>query len=153
MPLLVVCWCHSQLTRHCFWGWWTCPQVLKDLTFNVEISLLWLRHMYYVLSALTRKPILPTACLGGWICLKLYVIGVVRAHNSLCGVSSASFLCQLLAVFFHLIYRRSKHVVWANNKCIGLMYLFAPHVLQCSSSLCLHPVSILLLSCFYIASL
>ena len=31
--------------------------------------------------------------LGGYICLKRYVIGVVHISNYLCGVSSASFLC------------------------------------------------------------
>ena len=36
---------------------------------------------------------------------------------------------------------------------MGLMCLLAVHLLQCRSSLCLHPESGLSLSCFYIASL
>ena len=36
---------------------------------------------------------------------------------------------------------------------MGPMYLLVAHLLQCRSSLCLHPVRGLLLSCFYIASL
>ena len=36
---------------------------------------------------------------------------------------------------------------------MGLMCLLIAHLVQCWSSLCLHPESRLLLSCFYIASL
>ena len=43
--------------------------------------------------------------------MKCYVIGVVRVHESLCGVPSASFLCYLETVFFHFINRCFKHVV------------------------------------------
>ncbi len=38
------------------------------------------------------------------------VIGVVGVGNCFCGVPSASFLCQLEAVFFDFINRCSKHV-------------------------------------------
>ena len=50
MPLLVTCWSLSRLIRHCFWSWWTCPPV------SVEMLPLWLKHMYFVLSALTWRP-------------------------------------------------------------------------------------------------
>ena len=42
---------------------------------------------------------------------KHYVIRIVHVCNCLCGVPSASFLCQLETIFFHFINRRSKHVV------------------------------------------
>ena len=40
---------------------------------------------------------------GGCICQKWYIIGVVGFGNCLCGVSSASFFCQLETVIFHFI--------------------------------------------------
>ena len=40
-----------------------------------------------------------------------YVIGVVGVGNCFCGVPSASFLCQLEAVFSDFVDRSSKHVV------------------------------------------
>ena len=42
---------------------------------------------------------------------RITVIGVVGVGNCFCGVPSASFLCQLEAVFFDFIDRCSKHVV------------------------------------------
>ena len=44
--------------------------------------------------------------LGGCICQKRYVIGVVRVCNCLCGVPYVSFLSQLVTVMFHYIIRR-----------------------------------------------
>ena len=56
----------------------------RELTFSVDMSPLWLKHMYSVLPALTWKPMPAAACsrqckgfgLGGCICQKRYVIGV-----------------------------------------------------------------------------
>ena len=58
MPLLVVYWCHSRLMRRCFRGRSTS---FKGPPFSVEMSPLWLKHMYSVLSALTRRPLSPAA--------------------------------------------------------------------------------------------
>ena len=45
------------------------------------------------------------------VCQNRYVIGVVDVGNCFRWISSASFLCQLEAVFFDLINRFSKHIV------------------------------------------
>ena len=50
------------------------------------------------------------------ICQNRYVIGVVGVGNCFCGLTSASFLCQLETVFFVFIDRCSKHVVETDDK-------------------------------------
>ena len=52
-----------------------------------------------------------SAWLGVFARQNHYVIGVVGVGNCFCGVPSASFLCQLEAVFFDFINQCSKHVV------------------------------------------
>ena len=55
MPLLVRCWCLSRLMRHCFLGMWTF-QLVSELLFRVQISPVWLKHIYSILRALTWRP-------------------------------------------------------------------------------------------------
>ena len=91
----------------------------RELLFSVEMSPVWLKHIYSILCALTWKP-MPAAArsklcsrVSAWVSAfaSIAVIGVVGVGNCLCGVPSASFLCQLEAVFFDFINRCSKHVV------------------------------------------
>ena len=49
--------------------------------------------------------------LGGCICQKRYVIGVVGVGYCFCGIPSTSFLCQLETVFFDFFNRCTKHMV------------------------------------------
>ena len=83
-----------------------------------------------------------------------YAISVVGVGNCFCGVPSASFLCQLEAVFFDFINWCSKHIVLTDDKKdMGLVCLLSVLLLQCWSSLCLHPENIVSLWCFYRESL
>ena len=105
--------------------WWVnLSTSFKGSPFSVEMSTLWLKHMYSVLSALTWSP-MPAAARSR-LCRRILawaggfarstVIDVVCVHNCSCGVSSASFLCQLETVFFHQVNKRSKLVVKADDK-------------------------------------
>ena len=104
MPLLVMCWCLSRLIRHCYLARWTCQLVSENY------HLMWRCCLFdkstCIASCLTcwhgglcLQLLIPDYVagflFGGCICKKHYVIGVVRVCNCLCGVSSASFLCQL----------------------------------------------------------
>ena len=79
--------------------------------FSVEMSPLWLKHMYSVLSTLTWWPMPPAALVPGYvpgIWLGRVNLPEALCHRRcprLCRVSFASFLGQLKTVF----YRRSKH--------------------------------------------
>ena len=85
----------------------------REVPFIVEMSLLSLKHMYSVLIAFTWRPSPEHAAgfwLGGYFCLKRYVIGVVRVCNCLGRVYSDSFLCHLETVIFQYTSRHFKHV-------------------------------------------
>ena len=117
----------------------------RKLPFNVETLPLWLKHIYSVLRCWHGGPMqhqlvpdyVASFDLGGCICQKRYVIGVVRVRNCLCGISSASFLCQLEIVVFHLINRLSKYVVQRYRANVSP----AAHLVKWWSSLWLHPGS------------
>ena len=77
----------------------------------VEMSPLWLTHMYSVFFSTFIGSPMPTSCsfqsilqgfgLSGCICQKRSVICVVRVRNSMFGVSSVSCLCQSKVIFFY----------------------------------------------------
>ena len=92
----------------------------RELRFNVEMSPLWLKHVYSVLSALTWRPMPPAAHSrlytrdSAWVgefLLKCYVIGIVYARYSLRGVSSAFFLYRS-SVIYHWHYVNS---IWSRQ--------------------------------------
>ena len=87
---------------------------------------------------------------SGCICQKRYVIGVVGVGNCFCGVPSASFLSQFETDFFDFINRCSKHLVYTDDEDLCVLSV---RLLQCQSSLCLHPENGLLPWCFYRESL
>ena len=86
MPLLVACRCLSRLMNLSI--------RFRELPFSMEMSPVWLKYIYSVLCVLTWRPILVAArsrlcsrvSAGGDICLKRYIIGVVRLGNCFCGV-------------------------------------------------------------------
>ena len=98
---------------------------LSGVPSRVEMSPVWLQHIYSVLCALTQRPMLAAArsklCrsvfgLVRCICQYRYVIGVVGIGDCCCGVSSASFLRQFEAILFDFVNRCSKYVVQTNDK-------------------------------------
>ena len=75
------------------------------MPFRVEMSPLWLKHMYSVFAwtcrpmpAAFRSRLCSTVSARAGVFAKSSVIGVVCVRNCLCGVPSASFLCQLETV-------------------------------------------------------
>ena len=84
----------------------------REPPFSVEVSSFWfwLKHFAFCFVCIDMEAC-STCCLlktmqRGFgqrrcICQKRYVISVVCAHSSLCGVSSASCLCQCKAICFH----------------------------------------------------
>ena len=105
----LVCSFHFRLMRRYFLGQVNLSISFRGPPFCVEMSPLWLKHMYSVClhwhgglcTCWSFQTMQQGFSLGGCICYKRYVISVVCIHYSLCGVSSASFLCQSEAVFFH----------------------------------------------------
>ena len=117
--------------------------------FSVEMSPLWLKHTYSVLSALTRRHMPPTA--RSRLCNRDSACADVLARSAMSLAKSASVIvCAWYLLLLSFAYWKSFYFIKSID---GLRFLLAAHLLQCRSSLCLHPVSWLLLSCFYITSL
>ena len=73
----------------------------REPPFRGKMSPSWLKHLHFILSAFTWRPLPPAACsrlcskgisLGRCICKKHYIICVVCVYNSFCGVL---FTCWL----------------------------------------------------------
>ena len=107
----------SRLMRHCFLGRYNLFTSFRELPFRTCIP--FCRHWN---GGLCQQQLVPDHTagfqLGRCICQKCYVISVVSVHNCLCGVSSASFLCQLETFIFHYFYRRSQ--------CPGYIFVWHP---------------------------
>ena len=95
----------------------------KSPPFSVEMLPLWLNHMYFVFrwhGGLSHQLLVPDYVTE----FRLRRVYLPEALCHRCSprpllfvwVSSVSFFCQLETVFFDLIYRRSKHVVKADDK-------------------------------------
>ena len=78
--------------------------------------------MNFVLSTLILRPMPPAARSRPCSRVSARVGVFAKSAMSLCRVSSASFLCQLKTVIFHFINRNSKHVVYADDKKICVVY-------------------------------
>ena len=110
MPSLVVYWCRFTQIRCCFRGMWTFPLVSEnhllvwDVSFmiliKVYVSLFICIHMVANASWCPLLTIQQRFSLSECICQKRYIISVVHFRNCLCGVSSASCLCQCKDLFF-----------------------------------------------------
>ena len=121
----------------------------RKLPFSVEILPLWLKHMYSNLSVLTWRPMLPAV--HSRLRSRDLTWVSVFARSAISSVIFCAGYCLLLA-FSNLSTTEicSLGRLWTG---IVLIYPLSAHLWQCQRSLCLHPVSVLLLLCFYRASL
>ncbi len=94
-------WCLSWLMRHCFLGRGTCLLVSENYILCGDVTSLIKAHIFRLVcvdmeayaSGCSFQTMYQGFGLRVYICQKRYVIGVVCVSNSMCGVSSASFLC------------------------------------------------------------
>ena len=120
-PMLKPCWTMMQLAhrkgaqpkpddlRPYVYLCWTVPVLTgESLLYSLEKAA---GNMEAYATSFLLQTIQQEFGLGECICQKRYVISVVSVRNCLCRVSPASCSCLSEAIFFRLIYQRSKYVI------------------------------------------